>query len=67
MLTFWNKCDIIIFERSDIVRYLVSVSDEFYKRLKEEAEKAGMGISEYTRYCINRHWDYMYCVRKDGE
>lgn len=49
------------------MRYLVSVSDEFYKRLKEEAEKAGMGISEYTRYCINRHWDYMYCVRKDGE
>ena len=36
-------------------------------RSKEEAEKAGMGISEYTRYCINRHWDYMYCARKDGE
>lgn len=49
------------------MRYLVSVSDEFYKRLKEEAEKAGMGISEYTRYCINRHWDYMYCARKEIE
>lgn len=54
-------------ERRLYMRYMVSVSDEFYKRLKEEAEKAGMGISEYTRYCINRHWDYMYCARKDGE
>lgn len=49
------------------MRYLVSVSDEFHKRLKYEAEKAGMNISEYTRYCIKRYWDYMYCREKEGE
>lgn len=38
-------------------RYMVSVTDVFYERLKAEAEKAGMNISEYTRYCINRYWD----------
>lgn len=40
-------------------RYMVSVSDAFYERLKIEAEKAGMNVSEYTRYCINRYWDEM--------
>lgn len=39
------------------MRYMVSVSDSFYEKLKEEAEKSGMNVSEYTRYCINRHWE----------
>lgn len=38
-------------------RYMVSVSESFYEKLKLEAEKAGMNVSEYTRYCINRYWD----------
>lgn len=39
------------------MRYMVSVTDPFYERLKKEADKAGMNLSEYTRYCINRHWE----------
>ena len=38
-------------------RYMVSVTDVFYERLKAEAKNAGMNISEYTRYCIKRYWD----------
>lgn len=49
------------------MRYMVSVSDGFYKRLKDEAEKAGMNISEYTRYCINLHWDYMHGSKKEAK
>lgn len=49
------------------MRYLVSVSDDFHVRLKEEANKAGMNVSEYTRYCIKRYWDYLYCREKVGE
>ena len=49
------------------MRYMVSVTDPFYARLKDEAEKSGMNVSEYTRYCIKRYWDYMYCRESVGE
>lgn len=49
------------------MRFLISVSDTFYDKLKLEADKAGMNVSEYVRYCVNRHWDYMYCARKEDE
>lgn len=34
-----------------------SVSDTFMQKIKDEAEKTGMGVSEYIRYCIMRYWD----------
>lgn len=35
----------------------ISLSDVFMAKLKEEAKKAGMGVSEYIRYCVTRYWD----------
>lgn len=35
----------------------ISGKNEFMERLKAEATKAGMSVSEYIRYCVIRHWE----------
>ena len=39
------------------MNYTVSAKKEFVERLRKEADKAGMTISEYICYCITRHWE----------
>ena len=39
------------------MNYTVSAKKEFIDRLRKEAGKAGMTISEYIRYCITRNWE----------
>ena len=39
------------------MNYTVSAKKEFVERLRKEADKTGMTISEYIRYCITRHWE----------
>lgn len=38
-------------------RINVSMTAEFYNKLKCEATKSGMGISEYIRYAIKKLWE----------
>lgn len=40
-----------------IVRRNISMTENFYARLCEEAEKSGKTVSEYIRYCVTRYWD----------
>lgn len=35
----------------------ISFPEVFMKRIKEEAKKSGMSVSEYIRYCVTRYWD----------
>lgn len=35
----------------------ISFPEVFMKRIKEEAKKTGMSVSEYIRYCVTRYWD----------
>lgn len=39
------------------MKFMVSSTRAFYDRLKSEAEKAGMGISEYIRFAVNMLWE----------
>lgn len=39
------------------MRFVVSATDTFYARLKAAADAAGMNVSEFVRYCINRYLD----------
>lgn len=39
------------------MRFMVTCTDTFYRRLKSVADAAGMNISEFVRYCINRYLD----------
>lgn len=38
-------------------RINISMGDQFYKKLCEEANKNGKTVSEYIRYCVTRYWD----------
>lgn len=40
-----------------IIRRNISMAEQFYKKLCDEAKKDGKTISEYIRYCITRYWD----------
>lgn len=39
------------------MRINISLADAFINRLRSEAAKSGMGVSEYIRYCVTRYWD----------
>lgn len=41
----------------EFTRVNISMTTQFHKKLKEEAAKRGMSVSEYIRYAINRLWD----------
>ena len=38
-------------------RICLSMTKEFYEKVKKEANKKSMSISEYIRYAINRLWE----------
>lgn len=35
----------------------ISLPEVFMAKIREEAKKSGMSISEYIRYCVTRYWD----------
>jgi len=57
LLTLVGKWCILYIERVVIVKFNISMPDEFYKKLKEKAAEKNMSISEYIRFALTLLWE----------